>query len=173
MSYSGTLFFGIFPWRWNERRALVDKDQSHVIGGFKATISNPNTSTEAKEHAAARLEELGESAYPSPPQQGELGSHQIAGYKATIHSSWDCLDPCPPLPKAWFACLQILVLRKKRRTMLARFWRRRVKKRGRASNTPHLPPFTINTLSGSSRVTKPLYTVRHLSPYHPPRAARF
>jgi len=74
----------------------VDKDQSHVIGGLKATISNPNTSTEAKEHAAERLEELGQPRYSSPGREPaaphELGTHQIAGYKATISSLWDSLD---------------------------------------------------------------------------------
>lgn len=64
---------------------FVDKGQGHVIGGYKAAISNPNTSTEAKEHAAERLDELGEEGYSSPPH--ELGIHQIAGYKATISSS--------------------------------------------------------------------------------------
>ena len=65
-----------------------------MIGGLKATISNPNTSTEAKEHAAERLEELGQPRYTSPsrePAHHELGTHQIAGYKATISSSWDHL----------------------------------------------------------------------------------
>ena len=64
-----------------------------MIGGLKATISNPNTSTEAKEHAAERLEELGQPRYTSPSREHthELGTHQIAGYKATISSSWDSL----------------------------------------------------------------------------------
>lgn len=70
----------------------ADKDQSHVVGGLKATITNPNTSTEAKEHAAERLGELGEPGYSPPPSSQEpphheLGAHQIAGYKATISSS--------------------------------------------------------------------------------------
>jgi len=59
---------------------FADKDQGHVIGGLKAAITNPNTSAEAKEHAAERLRELDESPHH------ELGSHQIAGYKATISS---------------------------------------------------------------------------------------
>ncbi|KAF9652844.1 hypothetical protein BDM02DRAFT_3108461 [Thelephora ganbajun] len=65
----------------------TDKDPGHVIGGLKAAISNPNTSTEAKEHAAERLKELGDPGYSTPPHEPpheELGSHQIAGYKATI-----------------------------------------------------------------------------------------
>lgn len=69
---------------------FVDKDQSHVIGGLKATISNPNTSSEAKERAAERLQELGELEHTSSspePAHHELGSHQIAGYKATLSSS--------------------------------------------------------------------------------------
>ena len=82
----------------------ADKDQSHVIGGLKAAISNPKTSTEAKEHAAERLEELSERSYPSSshePPHHELGSHQIAGYKATITSSWYSPDLVSPLFKAW------------------------------------------------------------------------
>ena len=64
----------------------ADKDQSHVIGGLKATITNPNTSADAKDNAMKRLEELGQS---DEPTHHELGTHQIAGYKATISSSWD------------------------------------------------------------------------------------
>ncbi|BGP18060.1 hypothetical protein JCM10213_008404 [Rhodosporidiobolus nylandii] len=33
--------------------------EHHVIGGLKATISNPNTSAEAKERAKEKLEEMG------------------------------------------------------------------------------------------------------------------
>ena len=71
---------------------FADKDQSHVIGGLKAAISNPNTSSEAKERAAERLQELGEPEYTSSspePAHHELGTHQIAGYKATLTSSWN------------------------------------------------------------------------------------
>jgi len=60
---------------------FAEKDQGHVIGGLKAAITNPHTSAEAKEHAAERLRELDE------PPHHELGSHQIAGYKAAISSS--------------------------------------------------------------------------------------
>ena len=65
-----------------------------MIGGLKAAISNPNTSTEAKEHAAERLEELGQPRYTSPgrePAHHELGTHQIAGYRGVISSSRDSL----------------------------------------------------------------------------------
>jgi hypothetical protein len=101
MSYSGTLFPVFFSTPTRAANAddaqlmcvlwSADKDQSHVIGGLKAAISNPNTSTEAKEHAAERLGALGEPGYSSPPRETahhELGTHQIAGYKATINSSW-------------------------------------------------------------------------------------
>jgi len=57
----------------------AEKDPGHVIGGLKGTISNPNTSAEAKEHAAERLHEMEDE-----PAHHELGSHQIAGYKAAI-----------------------------------------------------------------------------------------
>ena len=104
MSYSGALSpLHFLPWYsecWVKADGVcgscpADKDQSHVIGGLKATISNPKTSTEAKEHAAERLEELAERTHSSPPHEPphhELGTHQIAGYKATITSSWDFLD---------------------------------------------------------------------------------
>jgi len=72
----------------------IDKDQSHVIGGLKAAISNPNTSTDAKEHAAERLKDIDKQMHPLPSHDvhhHELGTHQIAGYKATISSSWDSL----------------------------------------------------------------------------------
>ena len=64
---------------------FADKDQTHVIGGLKAAITNPHTSAEAKEHAAERLQELVD---PESPHH-ELGTHQIAGYRATITSSWN------------------------------------------------------------------------------------
>lgn len=66
-----------------------------MIGGLKAAISNPNTSSEAKERATERLQELGEPEYtssPPEPAQHELGTHQIAGYKATLTSS--CISLC-------------------------------------------------------------------------------
>jgi hypothetical protein len=98
----------------------VDKDQSHVIGGLKATISNPNTSPEAKEHAAQRLEELTERT--DEPPHHELGTHQIAGYKATISSSWDSLGRCPIATHGLITRLQTPTLRIKRRNTLVRFW---------------------------------------------------
>ncbi|WWC70651.1 uncharacterized protein I206_104602 [Kwoniella pini CBS 10737] len=54
------------------------KDSEHqhrVLGGYKATLHNPNTSSEAKEHAKEVLKE------------GEKHEHHvIGGYKATLHN---------------------------------------------------------------------------------------
>lgn len=144
---------------------FVDKDQSHVIGGLKATISNPNTSSEAKERAAERLQGLGEPDYTSSspePALHELGSHQIAGYRATLTS---------PCSFSFYLALlarrilrfavhsQTLILQGKQNNTLARFSRRGVKRPRRTLNILVLPPLTTNTPSASSQGTKPLYIV--------------
>jgi len=106
----------------------TDKDQSHVIGGYKAAITNPHTSAEAKEHAAERLQELGDPPSPAhEPPQHELGSHQIAGYKATISSS--CDSPylvSSRILKVGHSFIQTLTLRKKQNSTLVMFLRWRV-----------------------------------------------
>ncbi|EIW58897.1 uncharacterized protein TRAVEDRAFT_48040 [Trametes versicolor FP-101664 SS1] len=65
------------------------------IGGFKATINNPNTSEEAKEHARQQIGELdGESELTDAPNSGNTGRHegnegkdetrQNAGFKGVL-----------------------------------------------------------------------------------------
>ncbi|KAK0509588.1 hypothetical protein JMJ35_007982 [Cladonia borealis] len=48
------------------------EDISNKASGYKAAISNPNTSTKAKEHAAEQLEKLGgEDAFMKNNKLGE------------------------------------------------------------------------------------------------------
>ncbi|WVQ65895.1 uncharacterized protein L199_004073 [Kwoniella botswanensis] len=51
------------------------KHEHHVLGGYKATLSNPNTSEQAKEHAEKVLKEGTEHEH-----------HVLGGYKATLHN---------------------------------------------------------------------------------------
>ncbi|WVW84546.1 hypothetical protein I302_106580 [Kwoniella bestiolae CBS 10118] len=51
------------------------KHEHHVLGGYKATINNPNTSEQAKEHAREILKEGTEHEH-----------HVLGGYKATLHN---------------------------------------------------------------------------------------
>ncbi|KIM69008.1 hypothetical protein SCLCIDRAFT_811187 [Scleroderma citrinum Foug A] len=65
------------------------KDTARVAAGLKAAIHNPNVSKEAKEHATARLKEMGQDAEHEhePQEQTEVpqeSTHVLAGYKATI-----------------------------------------------------------------------------------------
>ncbi|KAK8858487.1 hypothetical protein IAR55_002714 [Kwoniella newhampshirensis] len=66
-----------------------DEHENRQLGGYKATIHNPNTSTEAKEHAAEILAEHGvKTDYPTH-QSKEAQQHEhhvIGGYKATLHN---------------------------------------------------------------------------------------
>ncbi|OJT10672.1 hypothetical protein TRAPUB_12818 [Trametes pubescens] len=57
-------------------RPLPDVE-NRVAGGLKGTLSNPNTSQAAKEHASERLEE---SAHHK--------NHVMGGYKATLNSAF-------------------------------------------------------------------------------------
>ena len=72
--------------------------ETHVAAGYKATLSNPNTSEAAKEHAASLLERIDPSSNTSPAsthtphQPGEvtMDGHEVnrvmGGYKATLKS---------------------------------------------------------------------------------------
>eukprot|EP01119_Soliformovum_irregulare_P001274 TRINITY_DN10_c0_g1_i1.p1 TRINITY_DN10_c0_g1~~TRINITY_DN10_c0_g1_i1.p1 ORF type:complete len:536 (+),score=240.76 TRINITY_DN10_c0_g1_i1:227-1834(+) len=74
---------------------LSGKDETHVIAGYKATLSNESASKEAKDHARKVLEEMGvdpEERLSSKPDysttevdlSGKDETHVIAGYKATL-----------------------------------------------------------------------------------------
>ena len=58
------------------------------MGGYKATISNPNTSEEAKQHAREQLEsgvqEAGEQAQQAREDFPQNPGNVIGGLKATI-----------------------------------------------------------------------------------------
>jgi len=68
------------------------KDTARVIAGLKAAVHNPNVSNEAKENAMKRLEEMGQTADASPPEQGKSAAddaHErnvLRGYKAATSS---------------------------------------------------------------------------------------
>jgi len=72
------------------------KNPGNVIGGYKATLHNENSSEEAKEHARKMLEQLGEDETPKADQEKEFDLHDqlkgkhkgnvIGGYKATLHN---------------------------------------------------------------------------------------
>ncbi|KAG8953408.1 hypothetical protein FRC04_002250 [Tulasnella sp. 424] len=68
-----------------ETGGMVDDSMSgNTIGGYKATLSNPNTSEEAKEKARAILEgEADPSDYA--PGTGDAHTNRVlGGYKATL-----------------------------------------------------------------------------------------
>ncbi|KAG0708339.1 Conidiation protein 6-domain-containing protein [Suillus ampliporus] len=67
------------------------KDAARVIAGLKAAVHNPNVSSEAKDNALRRLEEMGQSADPAVPTQERAAQtaaseahekHVLRGYKA-------------------------------------------------------------------------------------------
>jgi len=60
----------------------VNQDPARVAAGLKATIHNPNTSEEAKDRAAQRLETMGET----PAQETHLTNREAGGYKATLQN---------------------------------------------------------------------------------------
>jgi hypothetical protein len=68
------------------------KDTARVVAGLKAAVHNPNVSNEAKENAMKRLEEMGQTADPSPPSQGKSAADEahernvLRGYKAATSS---------------------------------------------------------------------------------------
>ncbi|KAG1715737.1 hypothetical protein ID866_1405 [Astraeus odoratus] len=73
--------------------AQHNKDATRVAAGLKAAIHNPNVSEEAKEHAMARLKEMGQDVERSTglqPQtefeESQESSRVLAGYKATLTS---------------------------------------------------------------------------------------
>jgi len=71
----------------DEKEKHHGKDIGHVIGGYKAALSNPNTSEEAREHAKKMIEELGGDAMLKHPHKDDSEkdlSHVVGGYKATL-----------------------------------------------------------------------------------------
>ncbi|KAG7439902.1 uncharacterized protein BT62DRAFT_957605 [Guyanagaster necrorhizus] len=59
------------------------KDPAHVISGLKATISNPNTSEDAKALAQERLNEL---TGVNVQEEEHHMKRTLGGYKATLHN---------------------------------------------------------------------------------------
>jgi len=74
---------------------LLDKDNKRVIGGYKATLHNPNSSKEAKDHARKILKKLGvdpEEKEAEKESDQTVDGHEknpgnvIGGLKATAHN---------------------------------------------------------------------------------------
>ena len=71
-----------------------EKNPDYVARGIKATIHNPNVSSEAKDHAAQQLEDMGgrereapEREEPSGHLEHEKNPDYVArGLKAAIHN---------------------------------------------------------------------------------------
>ncbi|KZV71371.1 hypothetical protein PENSPDRAFT_684609 [Peniophora sp. CONT] len=68
--------------------SIDGKDPVRVAAGLKSTINNPNTSSEAKDNAAQRLEEIngqtGGGGQTNDYDESDLSTRQAAGYKATL-----------------------------------------------------------------------------------------
>ncbi|EIM82972.1 uncharacterized protein STEHIDRAFT_160584 [Stereum hirsutum FP-91666 SS1] len=72
-----------------------EQHNNHVAGGYKATLHNPNTSTEAKHNASQKLEELGQTGGSTArnhtshtgglPDQSQHDHRVLGGYKATLN----------------------------------------------------------------------------------------
>eukprot|EP01119_Soliformovum_irregulare_P001275 TRINITY_DN10_c0_g1_i2.p1 TRINITY_DN10_c0_g1~~TRINITY_DN10_c0_g1_i2.p1 ORF type:complete len:365 (+),score=159.12 TRINITY_DN10_c0_g1_i2:227-1321(+) len=78
---------------------MEGKDRAHVIGGYKATLSNAEASDEAKAHARKVLEEMGVDPEERAADQskseyagqvtadGRNLGNVVGGYKATLHNA--------------------------------------------------------------------------------------
>ena len=71
--------------------SIDSKDPTRVAAGLKAAMNNPSVSTEAKDNAAQRLEEIvGDvrtgSVDADDFEESELSGRQAGGYKATLSS---------------------------------------------------------------------------------------
>ncbi|KAH8107832.1 hypothetical protein BXZ70DRAFT_912866 [Cristinia sonorae] len=62
-------------------------ESNRVLGGYKATLSNPNTSEQAKAHAREILEAAGYTfERSSDVSEDEHQTRVLAGYKAALHN---------------------------------------------------------------------------------------
>ncbi|KAL0948989.1 hypothetical protein HGRIS_009088 [Hohenbuehelia grisea] len=61
------------------------KNAGNVIGGYKATLSNPNSSEEAKEHAQQKVDDLTEEfGDTGSSDAGKNKGNVIGGHKANL-----------------------------------------------------------------------------------------
>ncbi|GAM90815.1 hypothetical protein ANO11243_088600 [Dothideomycetidae sp. 11243] len=63
---------------------MSDSHESHVIGGHKAAISNPNVSVEAKLHSKEVLEKEFEGGHIAKDEHEKDPKHVEAGLKGTL-----------------------------------------------------------------------------------------
>nr|ODN82430.1 hypothetical protein L203_05524 [Cryptococcus depauperatus CBS 7841] len=60
-----------------------EQHEHHVIGGYKATLHNPNVSIEAKTHAANVIKDYESEAEHKDSHYEEVHRHRVeGGYKA-------------------------------------------------------------------------------------------
>ncbi|KAI6135765.1 hypothetical protein EV401DRAFT_2203367 [Pisolithus croceorrhizus] len=62
------------------------QEGSRVLGGYKATLSNPYTSEEAKKHAEEVLQAAGIIGHHQDATDEEHETRVLAGYKAALHN---------------------------------------------------------------------------------------
>lgn len=87
-------FFAYVSWDDNSRAHIFlglfiehQKDSARVAAGLKAAMHNPNVSSEAKEQAARKLQDLAGGGGGST--ETETSAHQnrvLGGFQATLHS---------------------------------------------------------------------------------------
>ncbi|KAF8608856.1 hypothetical protein BDV93DRAFT_518900 [Ceratobasidium sp. AG-I] len=70
---------------------MSEAHDNHVLGGYKATLSNPNTGEEAKEHAKQVLADAGVSTTGNTSgSHGSTGDEHenrvLGGHKATLNN---------------------------------------------------------------------------------------
>ncbi|KZT68280.1 hypothetical protein DAEQUDRAFT_712122 [Daedalea quercina L-15889] len=67
--------------------AATEQHNKRELGGYKATLHNDRTSSQAKEHAREVLEAAGYTIEPGPGMsQDEHETRVLAGYKAALHN---------------------------------------------------------------------------------------
>ncbi|WVR06258.1 hypothetical protein IAU60_003288 [Kwoniella sp. DSM 27419] len=64
---------------------MTTEHENRQLGGYKATLHNPNTSEEAKAHAAEVLKEHGHTV-DGAQGESEHDHRVLGGYKATLHN---------------------------------------------------------------------------------------
>jgi len=62
------------------------EESTRVLAGYKATLSNPNTSPQAKQHAQEVLEAAGILERHPDHTEEQHQTRVLAGYKAALHN---------------------------------------------------------------------------------------
>ncbi|KAI6038480.1 Conidiation protein 6-domain-containing protein [Pisolithus marmoratus] len=67
-------------------KSSYQQDEGRVLAGYKATLSNPYTSEEAKKHAEEVLQAAGIYGRHQDATDEEHETRVLAGYKAALHN---------------------------------------------------------------------------------------